>query len=325
MGRDAAAQPTCLHRPQSRRGGDETGFRTAPPGPRCGHTADPIRADCWRWRCTPREPRFATSGQDGRILVWSATDGRVEHAIDLDGEWVEHIAWSPDGRMLAAAAARVVHVFEPGGGVMWRTDKQVSTVSALAWPSSEELATACYGRINFFEASSGAPRQTLAWKGSLVSMVLSPDGGIVACGSQDNTVHFWRRATGEDSMMAGYPGKPSALAFDDSGTLLATSGGPMVTVWSFQGDGPEDTEPGVLELHDGPITTLAFARRGLRLASGGRDGAVVVWALNRSGSGQAVGAARLEAVVAKVLWRPDARGLVALDGQGGVTAWRVQS
>ena len=68
-------------------------------------------------------------------------------------------------------------------------------------------------------------------------MVLSPDGGIVACGSQDNSVHFWRRSTGQDSEMFGYPGKPSALAFDDTGTLLATGGGVC-------GDGLELPEKG---------------------------------------------------------------------------------
>ena len=62
---------------------------------------------------------------------------------------------------------------------------------------------------------------------------LRPDGDIVACGSQDNTVHFWRRSSGKDSMMSGYAGKPSALALSASGILLATGGGQDVTVWSF--------------------------------------------------------------------------------------------
>ena len=154
-------------------------------------------------------------------------------------------------------------------------------------------------------------------------MVLSPDGDVVACGSQDNSVHFWRRSTGQDSMMSGYPGKPSALAFDDAGVLLATGGGDTVTVWSFQNGGPEGTRPGVLELHVEPVTTLAFARRAQRLASGGRDGAVVVWSLRRNGEGGPVGAAVVAGIVAELYWRPDGRALAALDAQGGVTAWRI--
>ena len=124
-------------------------------------------------------------------------------------------------------------------------------------------------------------------------------------------------------MMSGYPAKPSALAFDDTGTLLATGGGEAVTVWSFEGSGPEGTRPGVLELHVQPVTTLAFARRAMRLASGARDGAVVVWSLQRDGEGDPIGDAVVADAVAGLYWRPDGRALAALDARGGVTVWRI--
>ena len=124
-------------------------------------------------------------------------------------------------------------------------------------------------------------------------------------------------------MMSGYPAKPSTLAFDDTGTLLATGGGEAVTVWSFEGDGPEGTRPGVLEFHVQPVTALAFARRGMRLASAARDGAVVVWSLERDGEGRPIGTAVLADIGAQLYWRPDGRALAALDARGGVTAWRI--
>ena len=272
----------------------------------------------------PGGTSFATAGQDGRALVWGVAEGRAKQAIDVGSGWVENVAWSPDGRWLAASCSRQVHVYGADGREAWRSEDHPSTVSAIAWSRNGELATACYGRVSFFDVSTGELRQKFEWKGSLVSMALSPDGDVVACGSQDNSVHFWRRSTAEDSMMSGYPGKPSALAFDDAGTLLATGGGDRVTVWSFHGGGPEGTRPGILDLHVEPVTTLAFARRALRLASGGRDGAVVVWSLRRNGEGGPIGAAGVAGVVAELYWRPDGRALAALDAQGGVTAWRVR-
>ena len=271
----------------------------------------------------PSGTAFATAGQDRRVLIWSVAEGQVSRAIDVGSGWVENVAWSPDGQWLAASCSRQVRAYGADGAEVWRSDDHPSTVSAIAWCGAEELATACYGRVTFFDASTGELRQKLEWQGSLVSMVLSPDGDIVACGSQDNSVHFWRRSTEEDSMMSGYPAKPSALAFDDTGTLLATGGGEAVTVWSFQGSGPEGTQPGVLELHVQPVTTLAFARRTMRLASGGRDGGVVVWSLQRDGAGDPIGDAVVAGIVAELYWRPDGRALAALDAQGGVTAWRV--
>ena len=271
----------------------------------------------------PSKPAFATTGQDGRVLVWNAADGQVSQAIEVGSDWVEHVAWSPDGQRLAASCSRQVHAYGADGVKTWQSPDHPSTVSAIAWSGAEELATACYGRVTFFDASTGELRQKLEWMGSLVSMVMSPDGEIVACGSQDNSVHFWRRSTEQDAMMSGYPAKPSALAFDDTGTLLATGGGEEVTVWSFQGKGPEGTRPSVLELHVEPVTTLAFAPGVRRLASGGRDGTVVVWSLQKDGKGGPIGSAEVAGEVAAVYWRPDGRALAALDARGGVTAWRI--
>lgn len=273
----------------------------------------------------PNRPVCATAGQDGKVSVWSALDGEVSHTIDVGKDWIENIAWSPNGQWLAVSSARQVCTYDANGAEVWRSDDHPSTVSAVAWSSAGELATACYGRVAFYDGATGALGQALMWKGSLVSMVLSPDGDIVACGSQDNSVHFWRRSSGQDSMMSGYPSKPSSLAFDDSGTLLATGGGEVVTVWSFRGDGPEGTQPGVLTFHVRAITTLAFARRGMRLASGARDGGVAVWSLRKDGEGSLEGAGAVTDVVAKLYWRPDGRALAALDAQGGVTAWRVNN
>jgi len=271
----------------------------------------------------PGGTAFATAGQDGRVLIWDVAERQAKQAIDVGSGWVENVAWSPDGQRLAVSCSRRVHVYGADGGEVWESDDHPSTVSAIAWASTEELATACYGRVGFFDASTGELCQKLEWMGSLVSMVLSPDGDVVACGSQDNSVHFWRRSTEQDSMIEGYPGKPSALAFDDTGGLLATGGSDEVTVWSFEGEGPEGTKPGVLEHHDDTVTTLAFSRRGARLASGSRDGSVVVWSLRRDGQGEPIGAAPVADVVAALYWRPDGRALAALDAQGGATVWRV--
>ena len=273
----------------------------------------------------PRGALVATGGQDGRVLIWSAVSGELRQTLELGRGWVENLAWSPDGQWLATSVSRRVHIYSAKGDEVFRSADYPSTVSALAWAGPRELASACYGKVAFINVPSGDVRQTLEWKGSLVSMVLSPDGDIVACGSQDNTVHFWRRSTGHDSMMSGYPTKPAALAFDRTGSFLATSGGIAVTVWCFQGNGPEGTRPGVLSIHTAPITSLTFARRGRRLASGGRDGGIVVWGLADDGNGDPLGAVLVDDVVSDLSWRPDGKALAALDGRGGVHVWRVKS
>lgn len=124
-------------------------------------------------------------------------------------------------------------------------------------------------------------------------------------------------------MMSGYALKPTALAFDSTSALLATSGGEMVTVWCFSGDGPEGSEPGQLSLHPLPVSALAFAHGERVLASGGREGGVVVWRLTSVGGGRPIGGALLTSAIAKLAWRPDNHALAAADAEGGVTVWRT--
>lgn len=271
----------------------------------------------------PDGKRVASAGQDGGVALWEVGSGTKLGAMQIASAWVEHLAWSPDGSCLAATCSRTALVFNSSGKEIWRSEEHPSTVSAIVWSEETELATACYGRVTFYDINKHKVSQSLEWQGSLVSMILSPDGEIVACGSQDKSVHFWRRSTAEDAMMSGYPAKPSSLAFDDSGTLLATSGSEVVTVWSFDGEGPEGTRPGELDLHGKPITCLAFAPTGMRLASGSKDGSVVVWLLNSDGDGGVIGAALTGDPISSLKWRPDGCALVATTAQGCVTSWRV--
>ena len=264
---------------------------------------------------------FATAGQDGRVLIWKSKEGESNKALELGKGWVEHLQWSPDGQFLAVVFSQYVYVFGADGEEHWRSDKHPSTVSAVAWSKSNELATACYGRVTFYDVIRDQVNQKLEWQGSLVSMVLSPDGDIVACGSQDNSVHFWRRSTAQDAEMTGYPGKPSQLAFDQTGMVLATGGGERITVWSFQGNGPEGTVPGELDLHIGAISSLAFSNRGSLLASGSRDGSVFVWLLQKNGHGEPLGGAFVGGRIEAIAWRPDDCALAAVNANGGINVW----
>ena len=269
----------------------------------------------------PKGDRFATSGQDGSVLIWDSQNGEVLHSIQPGKGWVEHLAWSGNGSKLAVAASRHVHIYNGDGDEQWRTDEHPSTVSAISWSKPDELASACYGQVTFYDITRQLVGQKLKWQGSLVSMVLSPGGDIVACGSQDNSVHFWRRSTGLDAEMTGYPGKPSQLAFDQGGQFLATGGSDQITVWSFQGSGPEGSMPGQLVLHPEAISTLSFANQGLILASGARDGSVLVWLLDQNGDGNPLGAAFVGEKISSLCWKPDDTAVAALDANGGVALW----
>ena len=271
----------------------------------------------------PSKSKFATTGQDGRLIIWNLLEPDTEKIIDIGTGWAENVSWSPDGSLIATSLSKTVYVYSASGEEVWRTSDHQSTVSTIAWTNKGELATACYGQVQFLEGVSGDLIQKLEWKGSLVSIALSSDSDIVACGSQDNSVHFWRRSSGNDSKMSGYPFKPSALSFNNKGTLLATGGSEAATVWNFEGDGPEGTSPLELDYHADAITSLLFSNHSNRLISGCRNGTVVLWEIKPNNTEAKLGVGQVADTVAELYWRPDDRAVAALDRQGAVTVWRI--
>jgi WD40 repeat protein len=276
----------------------------------------------------PQEPLVASGGEDGRLRLLHA-DGSTIETVNCGRDWVLHLAWSPDGQRLAAATGRTLQLRDLQGTLVAEAGDHASTVAGLVW-GLDEVVTACYGRIAIRDPRDATPRQAFEWKGSPISLALSPDGAVVACGSQDKTVRFWRRASGEDAEMAGYPGKPAALVFSHDSALLATAGAEYVAVWSFLHGGPEGTTPRILEAHLGMVTTLAFARGRHLLASGSKDGRVVVWDVEsgdvesgdvESGNDGPTGIGVTGGGVESVLWSPGDDAVASIDAACGVCVW----
>jgi WD40 repeat protein len=123
--------------------------------------------------------------------------------------------------------------------------------------------------------------------------------------------------------MHGYPRKPAHVCFGGGGRWLATSGGATPMIWSFEDRGPENTEPLELPVHTLPVTTLAAAGQYSALASGGRDGGVVVWKVDSSDA-QIVGFALCEDPIEQLAFRPDDQALAAITRGSQVEVWRCR-
>jgi WD40 repeat protein len=270
----------------------------------------------------PSGDRLASCGQAPTAKLWSRTGHLLRELPGGASAWVEHVAWSPDGERLATAAGKRVRVWSADGAPIVEADPLESTVTGLAWRADgKQLAATCYGGVHLLPMSPGEKPRHLGWKGSLVSLGWSPDAKIVACGSQDCSVHFWRLSTGRDSEMTGYPFKPKALAWDSESQLLATSGHASITVWDFRGKGPEGSRPLLLEAHKGACTRLAFHPRKGLLASGSQDTSVLVWEPRRRL--QPTRFAFLEDEVTALRWSARDPLLVGADASGAVCVWEV--
>lgn len=247
---------------------------------------------------SPSGDAVVSGGQDGAV-VWRRLDRERADVVHAGEGWVQRLAWSPDGRVLAAAIGRTVRFFAVDGTVLPVVHEHDSTVSDIAW-SAEPAAlwSCCYGGVQALSPTRARALRRLRWKGSILTIAPSPDGRWIATGNQDASVHVWHLASGRDFEMTGFPAKVRTLRFRPDAQSLATVSGPNVALWDFSGRGPAGRTPKVLEGHGATITEARFVdaqgRSGLLTAS--LDGTLRSWLPARSRS--AVSSVELDSPIA---------------------------
>jgi WD40 repeat protein len=266
---------------------------------------------------------LATCGQDGYGRLFDDA-GALCGELSGGGAWVEQLAWAPDGTQLVTTSGQTARVWSKDGRPVFETETASSTLTGVAWNSQgTQLATASQGGVRVFDGRRGKPLMRLPWKASLISLAWSPNDAIIACGTEERSVHFWRLDTGKDSEISGFASNPRALSWDRHSELLATAGAPLVSVWPFSGKGPERRDPILLRGHEALCTVLSFHPEQQRLATGGDDAGVLIW--SPSASAAPIASTQLYETVTALTWLQPGRLLVASDSSGYIQATFVGS
>ena len=250
---------------------------------------------------------------------------------------------SPDGKTLAAAY--------PGGTIrLWdvASHRLISTatwrgrVLALAFAGHGKSlvvagpgATGTWGLGNEAKitarplaGSSGAPdsgQPGSAAQGSAASasapVALSPDGKILATGSQDGNVRLWDVSTQQEigaPMSSGLEPVETVAFSRDGTTLAAASSGGTIQLWNVTTRQEAGT---TMAAGTGAAGALAFSPDGKLLAAGGQDGDIRLWdtaTQSQQGVTMTAGTA-----VAAVSFSADGTTLAAAGSGGATGLWSV--
>jgi WD40 repeat protein len=145
----------------------------------------------------------------------------------------------------------------------------------------------------------------------------SPDGKFLMTATQENELHGWRLADGNDMRMSGYITKVRSLAWIAKPPYLATAGSDCVTAWSFAGGGPMGKNAFEFGQRPGFLVTCVSAhpKRPL-IAFGYDDGEVRVAEI--PGSRMVTVREADEDKVTNIAWPPDGAAIGVGTAEGTV-------
>lgn len=260
---------------------------------------------------------FVTGGDDGRVVL-TRPGGQRQELASFPGQWIEHVAASRDGAVIAAARGKAVVLFDGQTLAPHVLPDLPATIGGLAVSPDGRAAAAAHnnGVTVYAPPRPGVPGNAFDGPGSNLTLVFSADGSKMACATQDKSVRVYDLDQAAGYLLEGYPAKVRCLSFSPDGNMLWTGGEQAFVGWPVDAaTDPAAREAVVFGAFEHGLLGAVAAHPALPLVAGGFDGGVVFL-----GSAERKGAAPLFVLenrrVTCLSWSPDGRCLVG-GGDGG--------
>jgi hypothetical protein len=226
---------------------------------------------------SPDGKRLVSGSLDETVKIWDVETGRELRTLKPDFGAVASVAYSADGRYIAAGGREAAKTWNvQTGRELFKLAADIPSVKSLAFSTDgKRLAAAgASGRTIICDLQTGEQKSVEDNVRFVTSGAFSPDGRRLAT-VHDGLAKVWDVETGRELLaIKGHGAKTNSVAFSSDGGRLATaSEDGTVKIWDAA-TGRELLTP--CKRSRG-MSTAAFSPDGRYLAAVPRMGSIVVW------------------------------------------------
>ena len=231
--------------------------------------------------CALAEGKIAIGGRDGSLVLWDTITGEKLSTLRQKGKKVDMpdyftqtnraitLEFSPDGSRIAAGNLdTTIQIWDTTSGeelICLQKAMPDSNMWFVSGGNGKEIVN------NPMKEHKNDRPSTLAF---------SPDGSLIACGSEDSTVKLWHTITGElIATFTGHLSNVRQLTFSPDGNILASgSSDGTVRFWDIETKQAQQTRI----IGHMWIRTASFSGDGSNIASVFSNGIITNWDMKNS-------------------------------------------